>query len=311
MKSFHIGIALLLLLTGCVSNKIQTRNTTQKSDLQAVIKKLHNLEDKSVLVAAHRGDWRNAPENSVQGLKNCIEMGVDIVEFDLKKTKDGHLIVMHDDLIDRTTTGTGKPENYDLATLRKFKLKDGIGHATEHTIPTLDEYLTEAKGKVVICIDKGFVYFEQAMASVNQHNMANQVIFNIPNITLDSLQTLQLKGYSDKLMLNVLRFPTQIEKAEQLANSYSTRKYAIMHPVFASDTIAFVNWMPAIKKKGIHVWVNALWPEHSGGHNDDKAVDQNQPDETWGWLVEHGATIIQTDRPFVLLQYLKVKRWHL
>jgi glycerophosphoryl diester phosphodiesterase len=310
MKNFHIVIALLFLLTGCVSNKTQTHNLTQKTDLQEVIKKLHNPEEKSILVAAHRGDWRNAPENSIQGLKNCIEMGVDIVEFDLKRTKDGYLVVMHDDLIDRTTTGTGKPEDYTLAALRKFKLKDGIGHSTEHTIPTLDEYLTEAKGKVVICIDKGFVYFEQAMASVNQNNMTNQVIFNIPNITLDSLQSLKLKGYSDKLMLNILRFPTQIEKAEKLANSYSTRKYAIMHPVFASDTIAFIKWMPTVKKKGIHLWVNALWPEHSGGHNDDKAVDQNQRDEAWGWLINNGVTIIQTDRPFALIQYLKDKKRH-
>lgn len=48
----------------------------------------------SVLVVAHRADWRNAPENSVQAIRNCIEMGVDMVEIDLKKTKDGHLIFM-------------------------------------------------------------------------------------------------------------------------------------------------------------------------------------------------------------------------
>jgi glycerophosphoryl diester phosphodiesterase len=308
MKIFHIGIALLSLLTGCVSNKTQTHNLTQKTDLQEVIKKLHNLEEKSILVAAHRGDWRNAPENSIQGLKNCIEMGVDIVEFDLKKTKDGHLIVMHDDFIDRTTTGKGKPEDYTLAELKQLKLRDGAGHSTAHTIPTLEEYLTEAKEKVVICVDKGFIYFEQAMTSINKKNMAHQIIYNIPNITLDSLKSLKLKGYSDKLMLNVLRFPTQIGKAEQLANSYGNRKYAIMHPTFAYDTIAFIKWMPTIKQKGLHLWINALWPEHSGGHNDDTAVDKNQPNETWGWLIKNGATIIQTDRPKALLTYLHKRR---
>jgi glycerophosphoryl diester phosphodiesterase len=310
MRNFHPVIVLLFLLTSCVSNRRQPRGINQKTDLNTVLKKLHNLDNKTVLISAHRGDWRNAPENSLQGLKNCIEMGVDIVEFDLKQTKDGHLIVMHDDFIDRTTTGKGKPENYTLVELKQLKLRDGAGHSTAHTIPTLEEYLTEAKEKIVICVDKSFPYFEQAMASIQQKNMAHQVIYNIPNITLDSLKSLKLKGYSDKLMLNVLRFPTQIGKAEQLANSYSNRKYAIMHPTFTSDTIAFINWMPTIKQKGLHLWVNALWPEHNGGHNDDVAVDKKQPDESWGWLVNNGATIIQTDRPFLLLQYLKDKGWH-
>ena len=49
----------------------------------------------SVLVVSHRGDWRNAPENSLQAFQNCIDMGVDMVELDLKKTKDGELILMH------------------------------------------------------------------------------------------------------------------------------------------------------------------------------------------------------------------------
>lgn len=74
----------------------------------------------SVLVVSHRGDWRNAPENSLQAFQNCIDMGVDMVELDLKKTKDGELILMHDGTLDRTTNGTGKPEDYTLAELKNF-----------------------------------------------------------------------------------------------------------------------------------------------------------------------------------------------
>ena len=62
---------------------------------------LGNYSDR-VLVVSHRADWRNAPENSLQGIRNCIDMGVDMVEIDLKKTKDGHLVVMHDKTINRT-----------------------------------------------------------------------------------------------------------------------------------------------------------------------------------------------------------------
>ena len=58
-----------------------------------------------ILVVSHRADWRNAPENSIQAIQNCINMGVDMIEIDLKRTKDGHLILMHDKTLNRTTTG--------------------------------------------------------------------------------------------------------------------------------------------------------------------------------------------------------------
>ena len=68
-------------------------------------------------------------------------MGVDMVEIDLKKTKDGHLVLMHDKTIDRTTTGKGKPEDYTLAELREFFLKGGHGQKTRHKIPTFEEVM--------------------------------------------------------------------------------------------------------------------------------------------------------------------------
>lgn len=54
-------------------------------------------------------------------------MGVDMVEIDLKKTKDGHLVVMHDKTINRTMTGKGNAEDYTLAELKAMRLKNGAG----------------------------------------------------------------------------------------------------------------------------------------------------------------------------------------
>lgn len=96
---------------------------------------LGNYSDR-VLVVSHRADWRNAPENSLQGIRNCIDMGVDMVEIDLKKTKDGHLVVMHDKTINRTMTGKGNAEDYTLAELKAMRLKNGAGCKTRHQIPT-------------------------------------------------------------------------------------------------------------------------------------------------------------------------------
>ena len=60
-----------------------------------------------------------------------------------------------------------------------------------------------------------------------------------------------------------------------------------------------------IKEAGIRVWVNTLWSHMNAGHDDEKAVDD--PDQYWGWVIDHGANIIQTDRPKELLDYLKSK----
>lgn len=80
--------------------------------------KLFDQNSKQVLVAAHRGDWRYAPENSMAAIENAIKMGVDIVEIDIQKTKDGKLILMHDGTLDRTTTGKGKIADWTLDSIK-------------------------------------------------------------------------------------------------------------------------------------------------------------------------------------------------
>ena len=53
-------------------------------------------EEGKVSVISHRGDWRNTPENSIRAIQNCIDLGVNMVEIDIKKTKDNELILLHD-----------------------------------------------------------------------------------------------------------------------------------------------------------------------------------------------------------------------
>ena len=69
-------------------------------------------EEGKVSVISHRGDWRNTPENSIRAIQNCIDLGVNMVEIDIKKTKDNELILLHDKTLDRTTTGKGLPQDY-------------------------------------------------------------------------------------------------------------------------------------------------------------------------------------------------------
>lgn len=70
-------------------------------------KKLMDRDQHYVHVVSHRGDWKQFPENSLDAINSIIQMGGDVVEIDIQRTKDGQLILMHDERLDRTTNGKG------------------------------------------------------------------------------------------------------------------------------------------------------------------------------------------------------------
>jgi len=259
-----------------------------------------------ILVSAHRGAWRNAPENSLKSLRDAIEMGVDIVEADVKMTKDGHLVIMHDVTIDRTTTGNGAVQDYTLKELKQFYLKGPSGEPTHYKIPTLDEFLAVAKNKIIVDIDHSFGYFNEVVEQLKEHDMVDQAIMNVGYIYLDTLYSRNLE-LIDSIALNVI-IGSGREDVASLVGSYKGRKRTIIHPTFSSDTTVFFRWIPQIREMSMAIWLNALWPHHNAGHDDDRAVLRGEPDESWGWLINTGkATIIQSDRPKELISYLRGK----
>ena len=68
-----------------------------------------------------RGDWRHAPENSVGAIQGAIDMGADIVELDMAKTKDGKFVLLHDGTLDRVSNGKGPSTEYTLCALLRRK----------------------------------------------------------------------------------------------------------------------------------------------------------------------------------------------
>jgi Glycerophosphoryl diester phosphodiesterase len=116
------------------------------------------------MVVAHRGDWRYAPENSILAIENAIKLGVDIIEVDVARTKDGHLVLMHDRTLDRTTTGKGRVSDWTLDSIKTLKLKNGAAIRTRHQVPTLEEALLAAKGKVMLNLDKAYELFDEVYA---------------------------------------------------------------------------------------------------------------------------------------------------
>ena len=144
--------------------------------VEVIRKKLFSCDESGVIVAAHRGDWRNYPENSLAAIDNAIKMGVDIVELDVQRTKDGVLILMHDTSLDRTTTGKGKVKEVTMDSIAKLNLKNGCAIRTIHKVPILEEALVHAKGKIMINLDKADRYFEEVYALLKKTGTTNNFV---------------------------------------------------------------------------------------------------------------------------------------
>ena len=267
-------------------------------------KELFNPASGKVLVAAHRGDWRNACENSLEAIENAVQMGVDIVEVDLARTKDGHLILLHDNTLDRTTTGKGKPEEYTLAEIKKMRLRNGCHIKTVYKIPTLEEALLTAKGKVMLNLDKAFDYFDQVYELLEKTETTNLVIMK-SNAPAEDVKR-DYGKYLDKVIF-MPKVNLDDKDAIQKLNDY----LRILKPVaiefkFAHDTNLLPYEVKKIMTGKSHIWYNTLWNTHAGGHDDDCSLANR--DKGYGYLIDNlGATILQTDRPAYLIDYLKHK----
>lgn len=274
----------------------------------SLMAQLTDPECDKVFVVSHRGDWRNAPENSLQAIRNCIDMGVDMVEIDLKKTKDGHLILMHDKTIDRTTTGKGKPADFTLAEIRQFAMRNGAGHRTAHIVPTLEEAMLLAKGKILVNIDKGYDYFDDVYQVLEKTGTVNQCIIKagLPYRTVKDEKPVALEKMLFMPVVNLNNENAQTI-IEDYAQNYGPGLYEL---TFDTDNTDICNLIQQAKKSGAKLFVNSLWPELCGGHHDDRAVELGEPDKSWGWISNSGVSLIQTDRPAALLQYLRYNNLH-
>lgn len=111
------------------------------------------------MITAHRGASFEFPENTLLSMQKAVEAGADMIEFDLRGTKDDIPVLLHDKTVDRTSNGTGMPEEYTLAELKKlnfsFFLQGQRRNAPvyeEMQIPSFEEILENLAGKVCMNI---------------------------------------------------------------------------------------------------------------------------------------------------------------
>lgn len=297
MKRFYIFVLALVALVAC-----DNRSAVEKIlDYQA------DPKSDEVLIIAHRGDWRSAPENSLHAFKACIDAGYDMVEVDVRKTSDGVLVVMHDETVNRTTEGVGKVSEMTAEQITSLRLRNACGRVTDYgeCVPTFEQVLLLCKDKAVIHLDKGYELFREVYALTEKHGMTNQVMFKTSN------HPSRFKQEYPDLIGKVPYVPVLGVGGK---NSSAVIKECLeLNPlaiecVIGRETPELEENLQLMKDAGVKICIGSMWDSACAGHDDDRAV--KDADAAWGWIVESGATQIMTDRPHELLMYLQARGLH-
>lgn len=140
---------------------------------------------KNPLIWAHRGASGYAPENTIPAFLLAADMGADGVELDVQFTRDGAVVVCHDETVDRTSNGAGYVKDLDLAELKALNFDNGNKAYEGVQIPTLDEVLDALSptGLTVNIELKTGVFFyagieEAVLAIVKEHHFTDRVIYS-------------------------------------------------------------------------------------------------------------------------------------
>ena len=136
------------------------------------------------LISAHRGGFtRGFPENAIATFAHTLTIAPALLEVDVRRTADGEWILMHDDTLDRTTTGSGLVSETTLAEIQALQLVDNDGTVTDFRVPTLQEALEWAEGRTILELDlKSDDFFEEVAQIITDLDAEDQTRFITQNL---------------------------------------------------------------------------------------------------------------------------------
>ena len=151
-------------------------------------------------------------------------------------------------------------------------------------------------------IDKGGDYLSEIAPIIRKTGTEDHVVLKGRG-TVEEVER-QLSGYKDILYMPVVELDGE-GAIPYVASFLSAFRPQAVEVIFKTDRFAKLSYLPVIAASDCRVWINTLWASLCGGHEDEKAL--SDPDAHWGWVLDRGATVIQTDRPEELIEYLEKK----
>lgn len=300
-----------LLGPGCGGSQDADVATETRLPLGDLRQMLEDPEDERVMVIAHRACWRLGPENSLQAIDGCVGLGVDMVEIDVRRSKDGHLMLMHDDTVDRTTNGTGPIEEMTLEEIGELRLREGAGGQeaalTEERVPTLEQALLASKGNILVNLDMKADLYGPSLDLLEETGTTEQVLIKM-NALPDEGRLRSAKFLGKTFFMPIIREcrerpdETCSESLSHVVPQFAPYEPVAYEIVFQSESYLREGVESIVNEKA-RVWVNTLESDHAAGHVDDQNLED--PDAHWGHLIGMKVDMIQTDRPRLLMEYLE------
>ncbi|TKT81448.1 glycerophosphodiester phosphodiesterase family protein [Aquamicrobium sp. LC103] len=328
MRSLLLGAAFAALSS--ILPATAFADTTRVELIRERLENANQWRD-HVMVVAHRGGgtdkWRSRfPENSVAAVRNAIDLGVEMVELDIQASSDGEFVVFHDSWLDRSSTCKGRLAERTLAELRRCKLviEANGGSATEEAIPTLAEMLAVTKDRILVNIDNKLD--TEALPAIvevaRRMGMADQLVIKANLWSAERVA--EMKAVLGRIGDDVIFMPIIADDAvrdakflEMATSAFSAKAVELISwhkagtPMTADGGPLFGPKARAVASRGDwHLWVNTYAIANkpggmlAGGRGDELATLASFPDETYGFWVDRGATLIQTDEPTALVEWL-------
>lgn len=315
-KTLFLGFALLAALCSCSKAPEYTNRA------EAIAAQIHDPNSKYVVVACHRGDWRNFPENSISAIESIIRYGADIMELDLKMTKDSVLVLSHDYDVLRCTNFKkvfkGEPDkspkvaDLTLEEIKSLSLCRAHGVAVDTIkMPTLKEALACCKDRICVNVDQGYEFYDEVLAISEELGVTDQIL-------IKGKKPIEVVAeHEAKYPHNMMYMPiVDIQKPAgiKLLNSYLDQGVVPLayEVCWQENDGTFEDVCKKIIAQGSKVWVNTIWASLCGGdgNDDDAAFVANDPTEVYQQYLDNGVSMIQTDRPEQIINWLKKKGRH-
>ena len=243
-----------------------------------------SLKEGRYQICAHRGYWKEAPENSIQAIEKAILNKIDYIEIDVRMTKDGKLVLMHNSTINEVTNGTGKVSELTYDEITSFYMYHGTELTTER-VPLLSEALMSARGKIYVDIDMKISDYRAVYEVVKKCGMLSQSMFTVYEVPNAAKLVNIDKG------VNVFPVIYSMEELEQYMALVKNLSIVQFNPRTWKDEIlnkAYDNGIAGF----MNVYINS----------DETPIKDNyrKVDE----FVKLRGTVVQTDFPVELKMYL-------
>lgn len=229
------------------------------------------------VVVAHRGNHVNVPENTVAAIAATIQAGADYAELDLRTTKDGKLVLMHDATVDRMTNGKGKVSDLTLEEIKKLTVNSKDGK--DYRVPTFEEALNAAKDKVNIYLDFKDADVKETVQQLKAAGMEKQVVVYLNKAT--QYAPWQKMAPAVPLMSSV---PDEVTAPGQLGYLLNTVHLSVL------DNVTDTAMLAVVRQHNVAVWLDAQTPTEG-------------PAE-WDVVMRKGVQGMQSDHPEALVNYL-------